>query len=143
MRSNRLGRRNISTAYEAETRGIIVRVNPYFLPDQSDPTERHWVWAYAVEIENKSEEVVQLMSRRWIITDALGRVEEVEGDGLLGEQPTLKPGESFRYTSGCPLPTTSGVMEGQYRLVTSEGDNFEALIPAFSLDLPDAPRIVN
>ncbi len=127
----------------AETRGIQVRIKPYFLPDQSDPGSRQWVWAYEVHIENRGEETVQLMSRHWVITDALGRVEEVEGDGVVGEQPTLKPGEGFTYTSGCPLTTPSGVMEGEYRMVTDNGELFDAVIPPFSLDLPDAPRIVN
>lgn len=136
-------RRADPAAYEAETRGVLVRVNPYFLPDQSDPADRQWVWAYEVHIENRSLETVQLMSRHWVITDALGRVEEVVGDGVVGEQPTLKPGEGFTYTSGCPLTTPSGVMEGEYRLVTGAGDVFDARIPAFSLDIPDTPRVVN
>ena len=138
-----MGRRAGPATYEAETRGVVVRVNPYFLPDQSEPEERHWVWAYAVEIENRGAETVRLISRHWVITDALGRVEEVEGDGVVGEQPTLKPGDCFRYTSGCPLTTPSGMMEGEYRMVTSDGDSFEARIPAFSFDLPDARRIMN
>ena len=96
-----------------------------------------------MEIENHGAEVVQLISRHWVITDALGRVEEVEGDGVVGEQPVLKPGEAFRYTSGCPLTTASGVMEGEYRMVTADGETFEALIPPFSLDLPDPGRVVN
>ncbi len=132
-----------STPYSAETRGVVVRVRPYFLPDQSSPEERQWVWAYAVEIENKGEDTVRLVSRHWIITDALGRVEEVQGDGVVGEQPTLKPGETFRYTSGCPLQTPSGVMAGAYHMVTALGDAFEAEIPPFSLDLPGAARVVN
>ena len=132
-----------STPYSAETRGVVVRVRPYFLPDQSSPEERQWVWAYAVEIENKGEDTVRLVSRHWIITDALGRVEEVQGDGVVGEQPTLKPGETFRYTSGCPLQTPSGVMAGAYQMVTALGDAFEAEIPPFSLDLPGAARVVN
>ena len=132
-----------STPYSAETRGVVVRVRPYFLPDQSSPEERQWVWAYAVEIENKGADTVRLLSRHWIITDALGRVEEVQGDGVVGEQPTLKPGETFRYTSGCPLQTPSGVMAGTYQMVTALGDAFEAKIPPFSLDLPGAARVVN
>ncbi len=132
-----------SAPYSAETRGVVVRVRPYFLPDQSSPEERQWVWAYAVEIENKGEDTVRLVSRHWIITDALGRVEEVQGDGVVGEQPTLKPGETFRYTSGCPLQTPSGVMAGAYQMVTALGDAFEAEIPPFSLDLPGAARVVN
>ena len=138
-----MGRRLEPVPYEARTRGLVVRVNPYFLPDQSDPQDRKWVWGYDVEIENHGTEVVQLVSRHWVITDALGRVEEVEGDGVVGEQPVLKPGEAFRYSSGCPLTTASGVMEGEYRMVTADGETFEALIPPFSLDLPDPGRVVN
>ncbi len=138
-----MGRRLDPLPYEARTRDLVVRVRPYFLPDQSDPQDRKWVWGYDVEIENHGAEVVQLISRHWVITDALGRVEEVEGDGVVGEQPVLKPGEAFRYTSGCPLTTASGVMEGEYRMVTADGETFEALIPPFSLDLPDPGRVVN
>ena len=138
-----MGRRLNPLPYEARTRDLVVRVSPYFLPDQSDPEDRRWVWGYDVEIENHGAEVVQLISRHWVITDALGRVEEVEGDGVVGEQPVLKPGEAFRYTSGCPLTTASGVMEGEYRMVTADGETFEALIPPFSLDLPDPGRVVN
>ena len=143
MRSRRVSRRPEAAPYVAETRGIQVRVNPYYLPDQSDPDARQWVWAYEVHIENRGDETVQLMSRRWEITDALGRVEEVEGDGVVGEQPTLAPGEGFTYTSGCPLTTPSGVMQGRYRLKTEAGEVFDATIPAFSLDLPGARRVVN
>lgn len=129
--------------YEAETRGVVVRVRPQFLPEQSDPDERRWSWAYRIEIENRSAETVQLVSRHWIITDASGRVEEVKGLGVVGEQPTLKPGDVFSYASGCPLGTPSGMMVGTYALITDGGDKFEAAIPAFSLDLPEARRIVN
>ena len=129
--------------YQATTHDVVVRVAPAYLPDQSDPQDRKWVWGYDVEIENHGTEVVQLVSRHWVITDALGRVEEVEGDGVVGEQPVLKPGEAFRYSSGCPLTTASGVMEGEYRMVTADGETFEALIPPFSLDLPDPGRVVN
>lgn len=132
-----------SFIYESETRGVLVRVHPSFLPEQSDPEQRRWVWAYDVEIINRGEETLQLVARRWIITDALGRVEEVEGKGVVGEQPTLAPGDSFTYTSGCPLPTPSGVMVGSYTMITAAGERFEAAIPAFSLDLPGAPRVVN
>lgn len=129
--------------YEAETRGVRVRVAPSFLPDHSDPDEQRFVWAYTVEIENAGRETIQLVDRRWIITDAHGRVEEVKGPGVVGEQPTLRPGESFHYTSGCPLPTDSGAMVGHYGLVTDAGERFEAAIPAFSLHLPGAERVVN
>jgi ApaG protein len=128
--------------YEASTRGVIVRVRPTFLPDQSDPPQM-WVWAYSVQIENRSEEAVQLVSRHWVITDALGRVEEVAGPGVVGEQPVIRPGHTHAYASGCPLPTPSGSMVGSYRMLLQGGDAFDAAIPAFSLDLPDARRTVN
>ena len=143
MRSSRIGRRLDPLPYEARTRDLVVRVHPYFLPDQSDPQDRKWVWGYDVEIENHGAEVVQLISRHWVITDALGRVEEVEGDGVVGEQPVLKPGEAFRYTSGCPLTTPSGEMRGAYQMLTDDGEAFEAEVPAFSLHLPGAHRKVN
>jgi ApaG protein len=129
--------------YEAETRGIIVRVRPQYLPEQSEPEARRWVWAYAIEIVNASAETVQLISRHWIITDALGHVEEVQGPGVVGEQPTLRPGEAFTYASGCPLTTPSGSMVGTYRMVGDGGERFDIAIPAFSLDLPGARRVVN
>ena len=130
-------------AYEAETRGVVVRVRPEYLPDQSAPDERRWVWAYHIEVENRGEVTVQLLARRWLITDATGRTEEVKGLGVVGEQPVLNPGEVFRYTSGCPLPTPSGSMMGAYRMVANEDGQFDADIPAFSLDLPGARRTVN
>ena len=130
-------------AYEAVTRGLTVRVRPQFLPEQSDPGARRWVWAYAVEIENRGRETVQLISRRWVITDGFGRVEEVKGPGVVGEQPVLRPGERYAYASGCPLPTSSGTMVGAYQMVTDTGERFDIAIPAFSLDLPDGRRIVN
>jgi ApaG protein len=128
--------------YEAETNGVIVRVTPTFLPDQSNPPQM-WVWAYAVEIENRSEQTVQLVSRHWIITDALGRVEEVEGPGVVGEKPVLRPGAVHAYASGCPLPTASGSMAGSYHMLVEGGGAFDAAIPAFSLDLPGVRRTVN
>lgn len=129
--------------YEAETRGVKVRVAPSFLPEHSDPDERRFVWAYTVEIVNLGRETVQLVDRRWIITDAQGRVEEVKGPGVVGDQPTLEPGDRYQYTSGCPLPTDSGAMVGSYGMVTDEGERFEAAIPAFSLHMPGAERAVN
>lgn len=138
-----IGRGGAALAYEAETRGLKVRVRPSFLPEQSDPENRRWAWAYRIEIENRGNDTVQLVSRHWIITDALGRVEEVKGLGVVGEQPTIRPGETFSYTSGCPLATPSGSMAGAYEMITDGGDRFEAEIPAFSLDLPQARRVVN
>lgn len=129
--------------YEAVTRGIAVRVRPVYLPDQSEPAERRWIWAYTIEIDNAGGETVQLLSRHWIITDATGHVEEVQGPGVVGEQPVLQPGEAFTYTSGCPLPTPSGTMVGAYTMTDQAGAQFEIEIPAFSLDLPNASRVVN
>jgi ApaG protein len=129
--------------YEAETRGVIVRVQPRYLPEQSDPDARRWVWSYAIEIVNASAETVQLISRHWIITDAWGRVEEVQGPGVVGEQPTLKPGDAYAYASGCPLSTSSGSMVGTYQMVTDLGQTFDIAIPPFSLDVPSARRVVN
>ena len=129
--------------YEATTRGITVRVRPAYLADQSQPDEGRYIWAYTVEIENRGEESVQLISRHWVITDALNRTEEVKGDGVVGEQPTLKPREAFRYTSACPLPTSSGSMRGSYQMVTDAGEAFDVEIPEFSLHLPGAARRTN
>ena len=120
-----------------------VRVAPSFLPEHSDPEERRYVWAYEVEIENGGRETVQLIDRRWTITDARGHVEEVQGPGVVGEQPVLEPGDRYQYTSGCPLPTDSGAMVGSYGMVTDAGERFEAAIPAFSLHMPGAERVVN
>ena len=127
--------------YEAVTCGIRVSVTPQFLEHQSD--DERYFWAYTVVIENESETAAQLKTRYWQITDARGRVEEVRGPGVVGETPLLKPGESFTYTSGCPLNEPSGVMVGHYGMVNSDGDVFEVEIPAFSLDSPDGRRTVN
>jgi ApaG protein len=125
-----------TTMYTETTRSITVTVNPIFLEDQSSPAENHYVWAYQVKIENHGEETVQLRRRHWRITDAMGRVQEVRGAGVVGEQPVLEPGGSFEYTSGTPLPTPSGIMVGSYEMETRDGGSFEVAIPAFSLDSP-------
>ena len=130
-------------AYEAETDGIVVRVRPSYLAGQSDPDGGRWVWAYQIEIVNLSGVSVQLMARRWVITDARGHVEEVRGPGVIGEQPTIQPGESYSYASGCPLGTASGSMVGGYAMTDSTGRSFEAAIPAFSLDVPGDRRVLN
>ena len=127
------------TAYSATTRGIRVSVQPVFLEDQSEPDRGRYVWAYRVQIENVGRETVQLLRRTWRITDAHGRVLNVHGDGVIGEQPTLEPGEAFEYTSGTPLETSSGFMEGEYHMVVPlSGEAFDIAIPAFSLDSPQA-----
>ena len=130
-------------AYVAITRDIRVEVRPRFIPEQSDPAGGRYVWAYAVRIENTGPLAIQLLTRHWVITDGLGRVEEVRGPGVVGEQPVIAPGDSYSYTSGCPLSTASGVMEGSYGMRTASGDMFDADIPAFSLDLPTANRRMN
>jgi ApaG protein len=130
-------------AYEATTHAILVRVTPAWLEDQSDPARGRHVWSYTIDIENRGKTTVQLLARHWIITDALNRVEEVEGPGVVGEQPILAPGEAFRYTSGCPLPTSSGAMRGTYRMRREDGALFDIAIPEFSLHLPDATRRMN
>jgi len=130
-------------AYTAETNGILVRVRPSYLAGQSDPESGRWVWAYQVEIVNLSGVTVQLMARRWVITDGFGHVEEVRGPGVVGEQPVIAPGDSYAYASGCPLGTSTGSMVGAYYMTDAEGRSFEAAIPAFSLDTPDARRVLN
>lgn len=129
--------------YRAVTRQIQVTVLPEFLADRSDPSESQFFWAYTIEIANLGDVDVQLMSRHWRITDANGAVEEVRGAGVVGEQPILKPGETFRYTSGCPLRTPSGIMAGSYRMVNANGEAFDIEVPAFSLDSPFSRRVLN
>ncbi|WGM45184.1 Protein ApaG [Brevundimonas sp. NIBR10] len=130
-------------AYTAETEGVLVKVRPSYLAGQSDPQAGRWVWAYQIEIVNLSAAPVQLISRHWIITDAHGRVEEVRGPGVVGDQPVIAPGDSYSYASGCPLPTPSGSMVGTYAMTDSAGRVFEAAIPAFSLDVPGHKRVLN
>lgn len=122
--------------YIKVTRDISVTVNPTYLDDQSSPLEDRYVWAYRVRIENNGDQTVQLTTRYWHITDQSGHVQEVRGPGVIGEQPVLKPGEHFEYTSGTPLSTPSGVMVGSYQMVTDEGEAFDVAVPAFSLDSP-------
>ncbi|PRD41033.1 Co2+/Mg2+ efflux protein ApaG [Phyllobacterium phragmitis] len=129
--------------YRAVTRQIEVVVEPFYLEDQSDPEENRYVWGYRVTIANNSPETVQLQSRYWQITDQNGHIEEVRGPGVVGEQPILDPGDSFQYSSGCPLTTPSGVMVGRYQMQGPGGKAFEIEIPAFSLDLPDQYRTLN
>ena len=129
--------------YRATTRDICVSVEPIFLEERSSPSEGQYVWAYRVRIENGSADTVQLLTRYWRITDSLGRVQEVRGAGVVGEQPILAPGDSYEYTSGTPLPTPSGIMLGAYGMRTMGGQQFDIEIPAFSLDSPDQARRVN
>ena len=122
--------------YSKKTRKINITVNPYFLDDQSEPEEQHFVWAYQVTIDNQGNEKVQLKNRYWKIIDSNGSEQEVKGEGVVGEQPILNPGEKFEYTSGTPLCTPSGFMGGHYEMETKAGKKFEAIIPQFSLDSP-------
>ena len=132
-----------SSMYEAVTQSIRVRVQPEYLEDESAPVDSRYVWAYTVDIINEGTETVQLKTRHWRITDAAGRTEEVRGPGVVGETPVLEPGQSFRYTSGCPLTTPSGIMVGSYQMTTEAGGRIDVAIPAFSLDSPHGRRSLN
>lgn len=132
-----------NAAYAATTRDITIRVQPRYLEDQSEPERRRFVWAYHVHIENNGKETVQLMTRHWRITDGTGNVHEVMGDGVVGEQPLLQPGQAFEYTSGTPLGTPSGFMSGSYGMETVGGEPFDAVVPTFSLDSPHQTGRVN
>ncbi len=129
--------------YRVVTHGIEISVEPFYLPEQSSPGEARYVWGYRITIDNQSSERVTLLSRYWHITDADGHVEEVRGPGVVGEQPELDPGDSFQYSSGCPLTTPSGIMVGRYTMRHDNGHTFEVDIPAFSLDLPGGKRTMN
>jgi ApaG protein len=129
--------------YSETTRSIRITVRPFYLDQHSSPNEGHYVWAYHVRIENEGGETVQLRNRHWQITDERGRLQEVRGPGVVGEQPVLQPGQSFEYTSSCPLSTPSGMMVGDYEMETSAGENFLARVPAFSLDSPEQKRRLN
>lgn len=143
MQRMRRRRGQDGAAYEARTRDIVVRVFPVYAAEESSPDQGLYLWSYTVEIENHGAETVTLIARRWTITDGFNRVNEVEGSGVVGEQPELKPREAFRYVSNCPLPTPSGAMKGSYQMVTDEGELFEAEIPEFSLHLPGAAAKLN
>ncbi len=129
--------------YTAITHDIQISVLPEFLPDRSEPAKDRYFWAYTIEIVNRGRVRVQLISRYWQITDAHGRVEEVRGLGVVGEQPVLEPGETFRYTSGCPLTTPSGIMTGSYQMIDDAEHSFDVAIPAFSLDSRYTKRVLN
>lgn len=121
---------------EAVTRGVRVQVESQYDAERSEPSRNQWFFLYTIRIVNEGPETVQLLTRHWIITDGTGKVEEVRGPGVVGKQPTLKTGESFEYTSGCPLTTPFGVMEGTYQMVTADGDRFDARIAPFTLSEP-------
>ena len=129
--------------YSETTKSIRVTVVPAFLDEHSSPEDAKYVWAYEVRIENLGDETVQLINRRWSITNSLGQTETVRGPGVVGEQPILKPGEYFEYTSGAPLSTPSGLMVGTYQMEDNDGKVFDVCIPAFSLDSPHQTVQVN
>jgi ApaG protein len=132
-----------STSYVANTRGIAVSVEPTYLETRSSPETAQYLWAYRVIIENQGQETVQLLSRHWMITNARGELTEVKGPGVVGEQPILKPGQRFEYTSGAPLNTPSGMMGGAYQMETEIGERFDIEIPTFSLDRPNQDVLLN
>jgi ApaG protein len=122
--------------HSATTRDVTVRVSVSFLPEQSEPAKQRWFWAYHVRIENEGSRAVQLISREWTISDGLGGRHEVQGEGVVGEQPVIEPGGAFDYVSGCPLNTPTGSMEGRYHMVGSDGATFAVAIPRFPLTGP-------
>lgn len=122
------------------TRGVRIAVQPHFVPEQSDPVAGRYLFAYHVTIRNEGSQPVKLLWRHWVITDGEGKVEQVRGPGVVGEQPHLQPGESFEYTSACPLSTPVGTMHGSFRMITDAGEAFDAAIAPFRLAMP---RVVN
>ena len=129
--------------YSETTRAIRISVDTSYIDDQSEPDDFHYVWAYHIRIENNGDETVQLLRRNWHITDSKGRVQEVRGEGVVGEKPVLEPGEAYEYTSGTPLSTPSGFMVGSYQMVNEDGKRFSVSVPAFSLDSPHEIGLVN
>jgi ApaG protein len=125
-----------ASSSEAVTNHVRVEVESQYAPEHSQPSDSEWFFHYTVRISNEGGETVQLLTRHWIITDATGHTEEVRGDGVVGEQPVLRPGQSFQYTSGCPLRTSTGVMRGTYQMVTEDGDRFDVEIAPFALHEP-------
>lgn len=138
-----MNRSKHSVFYEQTTKEITVSVEPFFLLEESEPTENSYVWAYQVRIENNGHETIKLKSRHWRITDAAGIVRESKGDGVVGEHPVLKPGEAFEYISGAHLPQPSGIMVGYYEMESSDGLTIKVDIPAFSLDSPTETLRIN
>ena len=129
--------------YSKTTNGVTVTVTPYFLDDQSSPQESHFVWAYQVNIKNSGQSSIRLNHRNWLIIDANGKVMNVQGEGVVGEFPTIEPGESFEYTSGTPLKTNNGIMQGFYLMSQNNGDQIKIDIPTFSLDSPYGKKKLN
>lgn len=129
--------------FKATTHGVSVTVMPVYIDERSNPETSQYFWAYRVAIENNSGQTIQLLTRYWKITDSTGHIEEVRGDGVVGEQPIMKNSENFSYTSGCPLSTPSGIMAGYYTMKNEAGEMLEIEIPAFPLDLPDLSPVIN
>lgn len=131
-----MARRIPPPSYEQVTDGVRITVRPKFMHDESEPGRHKFMWAYTVEVENESDRTWTIVRRHWRIVDAAGRRQDVDGDGVIGQTPTLGPGERFSYTSGAPLSAPSGIMSGTYDLVSESGEELEAAIPVFSLDSP-------
>ena len=134
---------NVEYYYTEVTKNIRVSVKTNFLSDQSDTENSLWVWSYHILIENNGNDKIQLIDRYWKITDATGIIKEVKGSGVIGEQPTIKPGEFFEYTSGTPLNKSSGFMSGNYRMINENNESFFIDVPVFSLDIPLVQKILN
>ncbi|WBO20904.1 Co2+/Mg2+ efflux protein ApaG [Sphingomonas abietis] len=126
--------------FEAVTGSVTVRVSVSYLPEQSEPAHGRWFWSYHIRIENGGDRAVQLLTRHWIITDGRGAVAEVVGEGVVGDQPVVEPGESYDYVSGCPLKTPTGSMQGSYGMIGADGEPFDAAIPMFPLHAPATAR---
>jgi ApaG protein len=129
--------------YRAVTHDIEITAEPEFLADESDAKNKRWFWAYTISITNHGRESIQLISRYWQITDGYGRLHEVRGTGVVGEQPVIKPDETYRYTSGCPLDTPQGIMVGQYQMQRPSGEMITVAIPPFSLDSQMIDRVLH
>ena len=129
--------------YSETTKKINITVEPFYLEDQSEPINNHYVWAYKIIINNLSNDTVQLKNRYWKIIDSNGVENEVRGPGVIGEQPIIKPGEKYEYVSGAPLTTPSGFMQGHYEMINNDGKNFDVKIPLFPLDIPDERNLVH
>lgn len=129
--------------YEQRTENVIVRVEPEFLAEQSNPSDSRYIWAYTVEIDNQSGRDLTVVERFWQIADSRGQVHEVRGSGVVGERPVVKSGETFRYTSGAPLTAPSGMMRGSYTVKDDEGESFDIVVPTFLLDSPHEALVLN
>jgi len=134
---------NVEYYYTKVTKDMRVSVKTEFLSDQSDTENKLWVWSYHILIENNGKNIVQLVDRYWKITDETGHIKEVNGSGVIGRQPSIKPGESFEYSSGTPLKKPSGFMFGNYRMINEKNESFLIDVPIFSLDIPSIKKILN